>query len=504
LPKPPDVSDCPVIIGAGIAGLATALYLAPIPVLVINKGKFGSGSTGWAQGGIAAAIGADDDPGLHAEDTIRVGGGLVDPAIAHLVAEAAPRAIETLQRWGVTFDRDEAGNLMPGLEAGHSRKRIVHAGGDATGHKIIVALTETARRTPSITLREDTAALSLTRDEQGLTGVHLDHEWLATRRVVLATGGIGQLYAHTTNPPGADGGGLRLAAEAGAVLKDLEFVQFHPTAMDIGRDPMPLATEALRGQGARLITAGGRLVMAHEAAGDLSPRDVVARGIWRSIEAGERVFLDCRAIADFASRFPTVYASCRSAGIDPATTPVPVRPAAHYHMGGVEVDAEGRSSMPGLWACGEVACTGLHGANRLASNSLLEAIVLAERVARSITTTPVCGPALPPSSFPREGTGDNGQTIRALFDRYVGVTRDADGLQEAVRFLSSAIAKGETNAAIPLMIALGALRREESRGAHCRSDFPDTAADAVHSRMTLDEALEKLGTSRLIRRLYNQ
>ncbi len=490
----------PVIIGAGIAGLATALYLAPQPVTVVNKGKFATGSTRWAQGGVAAAILKEDTPAAHAADTIAVGGGLVDPAVAEMVAAAGPAAIEALENWGVRFDRDAEGNLMPGLEAGHSAKRIVHAGGDATGHEIIDALTARARATPSITLLEDTAATALTRDDQGVSGVYLNNRWVASRRIVIATGGLGHLFADTTNPPGSNGDGIRLAAEIGAVCRDLEFIQFHPTAIDLGRDPMPLATEALRGQGARLIDNTGEFVMAGQPAGDLSARDVVARAIWHVIESGGRVFLDCRAVSDFAGRFPTVLETCRSAHIDPRLTPIPVRPAAHYHMGGVEVDADGRSSVEGLWVCGEAASTGLHGANRLASNSLLEAIVFARRVAESIQAfqsspslragegdiTPP-HPALSPDGG--EGKVPPG-SYRSLFEEHVGVTRDEAGLIQAVRTLAQPALAGDRSATLPLMIALAALNRKESRGAHSRTDFPETMEIAEHSRMTLAEALD--------------
>jgi L-aspartate oxidase len=485
--NPADVTGQPVIIGAGIAGLAAALFLAPLPVVVINKGKFATGATNWAQGGIAAAIGADDAPAFHAADTIAVGGGLVDPAIAALVANAAPGAIETLRQWGVAFDSG-----TPGLEAGHSHPRIVHAGGDATGHEIIMALTERARQTASITLLEDVKATSLLVDDGAITGVAIaarsgESSVIATGTVILATGGIGQLYLHTTNPPGAGGSGLLLAARAGAVLKDMEFVQFHPTAMDIGKDPMPLATEALRGQGARLITETGDFIMAGAAKGDLSPRDVVARTIWRSWQAGHQTFLDCRPVADFATRFPTVAATCASVGIDATATPIPIRPAAHYHMGGVEVDAAGRTSIAGLWACGEVACTGLNGANRLASNSLLEGIVFARQIADDIVGLPPSVPSRP-SGLKIEPPHVADRSYREVLDRYAGVIRDGAGLETATQFLAKGFAAKLGPAALAFMIALCALNRRESRGAHFREDFPKTDLEAKHSYITMASA----------------
>ena len=491
-----DLSGCPVIIGAGIAGLAAALYLAPLPVVLLTKRKIASGATNWAQGGIAAAIGPGDTPALHAADTIAVGGGLVDPAIAALVANAAPGAIETLSEWGVAFDRDAVGNLSPGLEAGHSNPRIVHAGGDATGHKIILALTERARATPSITLLEDYKATSLLVDDGRIAGVTIvtqDGEagTIATGTVILATGGIGQLYLHTTNPPGAGGSGLLLAARAGAVLKDMEFVQFHPTAMDIGLDPMPLATEALRGQGARLITETGDYIMAGAPKGDLSPRDVVARAIWASWQSGHDTFLDCRPVANFAARFPTVAASCAKAGIDATVTPIPVRPAAHYHMGGVEVDENGRTLIEGLWACGEVACTGLNGANRLASNSLLEGIVFAKRIAADIAAAPLRKGTILSSAVKSTPTITDDRSYRQILDRYAGVIRDGEGLQKATRDLASGFMSKHGPSALGFIIALTALDRTESRGAHYRVDFPTALSHAVHSRITLAQAAER-------------
>ena len=380
-----------VIVGAGIAGLATALSLAPAPVVVVTQATLATeAATGWAQGGIAAALGPDDSPELHAADTLRAGGGLGDPSIVAMVAAQAPACIEALIGWGVRFDRDPDGGTALGLEAAHARARVAHAGGDASGRRILDSLVAAVRRQPSIAVIEGFRATDLALGEDGVVGLYGIQDGrsrlLAARAVVLATGGIGGLYAATTNPLGAVGSGLTLAARAGAVLRDLEFVQFHPTALALGADPMPLATEAIRGEGAILVDGRGERFMADVPGAELAPRDVVARAIWRQIAAGQEVFLDARIAlgSRFARRFPTVTAICHAAGLDPARQPIPVRPAAHYHMGGVAVTASGRTTVPGLWACGEVAATGLHGANRLASNSLLEAVAFAGWVAADL------------------------------------------------------------------------------------------------------------------------
>jgi len=476
-----------VVVGAGVAGLATALALAPLPVLLLAKGRLGlEAATGWAQGGIAAALGPDDAPELHALDTLAAGAGLSDEAVARRVAAAAPACIQWLVDLGAPFDRDATGALALGLEAAHRRRRIVHAAGDGSGRVVLATLLSAARATPSIELVEGAAALELTVAEGRANGLYVQREgrveWFAARAVVLATGGLGGLYAHTTNPLGARGEGLALAARAGAVLRDVEFVQFHPTAIAAGRDPMPLATEALRGEGAVLVDETGRRFMADVPGAELAPRDVVARAIWAELEAGRRVFLDARASLGtrFFERFPSVTALCRDVGIDPANEPIPVRPAAHYHMGGIAVNDSGRSSLAGLWACGEVAATGLHGANRLASNSLVEALAYARWIAEDIAGesaaagSPVVLPPAPPAGG---GMPTALARMRAVMDARAGVIRDADGLAEAVRLLTAPAFEAEDmtlrNAALAaLFVATAALRREESRGGHCRRDFP--------------------------------
>ncbi|TXL71324.1 L-aspartate oxidase [Vineibacter terrae] len=490
-----------VVVGAGIGGLATALRLAPMPVTVLSAAFLGEGvASAWAQGGIAAACGDDDHPGLHADDTIAAAGGIADPAIVDVVTRAAPGCIDDLVALGVRFDRDAAGRLRLGREGGHHRHRIVHAAGDATGGEIMRALLAAARAAPSITLVEAAIAEEILVEDGRLQGVIArcggSAVLFTADAVVLATGGLGGLYRHTSNPVTARGRGVALAARAGAVLADLEFVQFHPTALDIGRDPMPLVTEAVRGEGAVLVDDAGLPIMSglHPLA-DLAPRDVVARAVWRKRQAGGRVYLDARAAvgAAFPERFPTVTAACRAAGIDPVAAPIPVAPAAHYHMGGVAVDIDGRSTLPGLWAVGEVAATGLHGANRLASNSLLEALVFANRLADDIKGTPPDAARRAPR--PRLTLGMDVDESAAMLrlrhrmDTCVGVERDASGLRLAIDDIGSlrrTAASGTLAdaALVAELVATAALRRCETRGGHCRVDHPD-AAPAARSRLTL-------------------
>ncbi len=421
-----------VIVGAGVAGLTAALsygsVIAPQTrtteapsqgadtsygsagvrrVVVLTKtGATAAGAGGasvWAQGGVASAVGDDDDPALHAADTLAAGAGLNDAAIVELLTGEGPRRIRSLLALGARFDREAGGGLALGREAAHSRRRILHARGDATGAEVVRALVAAVRRAPAIEVVDEAFALDLVLAGgrvAGVTALHGDGRRALYRApvVVLATGGLGQLFLYTTNPPEATADGLAMAARAGARLVDLEFVQFHPTALAVagapGRAPLPLLTEALRGEGAVLIDDRGvRFMTAVHPDGELAPRDVVARAIWGRLNAGRRVYLDARgAVGErFPERFPTVFELCRRHGLDPRVEVLPVVPAAHYHMGGVAVDARGRTSLPGLWACGEVAATGAHGANRLASNSLLEALVFGARVAEDVAACAATG-----------------------------------------------------------------------------------------------------------------
>ncbi|HEY4040289.1 MAG TPA: L-aspartate oxidase [Rhodopila sp.] len=494
-----DIGRAPVVIGGGIAGLMTALRLAPMPVVVLAKAPLQTeASSAWAQGGVAAALGSDDSPGLHHADTLAAGAGLCDADVARRVTMAGPAAIEILSRYGARFDSDPAGTPRLGLEAAHARRRIVHATGDGTGKEIMRALVAAVRQTPSITVQEGVEARRLLVGDGAISGVLAAAPSgamvLPTSRVVLATGGVGGLFLHTTNPRGAFGQGLALAARAGAALVDMEFVQFHPTALDVGGHPLTLVSEAVRGEGATLIDEMGRRFMADVPRGELAPRDVVARAVWRHLDAGHRVFLDARAALGgrFARHFPAIAAACAAAGIDPARQPIPVRPAAHYHMGGVTVDGDGRSTLPGLWASGEVAGTGLHGANRLASNSLLEAVVCAGWVADSVAAAPTGRPGGDVAA--EAPAAADAALIRPVLSRAAGVLREASVLAASLCSLMPLVdsaGSAADPALVALLIVVAAWRRRESRGAHFRSDFPTSdAVLAQRMTMTLKDAID--------------
>lgn len=507
--EPVRATDRVVIVGAGVAALSAALALAPYPVLVISPDPLGLGaSSAWAQGGVAAAVGEGDSPEAHLADTIAAGAGLVDEAVARLVTSEAPALIDALASLGAPFDRDPFGALQLSREAAHGRARVVRVGGDRAGAAIMATLIRAIEASPQVQVLTGLTATDLRVEDGRVTGLRVEDAqgaggWLSAPSVLLAGGGAAGLYAVTTNPVRIRGQMLGMAARAGAVIRDAEFVQFHPTAIDIGEDPAPLATEALRGEGAVLINRDGHRFMPEvDPAAELAPRDIVARAVFRETQAGRRPMLDTRAAIGPAvhGHFPTVAEACARAGIDPAEAPIPVAAAAHYHMGGIAVDAEGRASLPGLWVAGEAACTGLHGANRLASNGLLEALVFGRRAGLSLAATR--GPAR--DAAPAEvalGAPASPQDpaieaeLRALMARDVGVVREAAGLSRALARLSALdrpeLPAGQRNMiAAATMIAAAALDRRESRGAHCRADHPETdAAPARHTLMRLPEAL---------------
>jgi L-aspartate oxidase len=495
-----------LIVGGGLAGLFCALKLAPRRALVLTPGTIDQGAASfWAQGGVAAAVLDTDSPERHAEDTVAAGAGIVDAEIALGMAREARARIDDLFALGVPFDVAD-GKFTPSREAAHSERRIVRVKGDTAGRAIMETLVRAARACDSIALAEGFSAQELLMRDGRVIGLRARGRDEALRdflspAVVLATGGIGHLYRVTTNPNEARGVGLAIAARAGALVADAEFVQFHPTAIDIGVDPAPLATESLRGEGAIIVDRFGRRFMPEiDPAAELAPRDIVARGVFASIAAGRGAFLDARAAvgADFPSRFPTVYASCLKGGVDPVAAPIPIAPAAHYHMGGVATDARGRSSLSGLWAAGEVASTGVHGANRLASNSLLEALVFSARIAEDIRGMADHAP-LAPAEDGAASTQDAPdpalvEELRDVMARDVGVIRDRAGLIRAAGAIlrieaASDGAELRNMATAALLATSAALARQESRGAHFRADFPlAEPALARRSYMTLPQA----------------
>ena len=489
-----------LVVGAGLAGLYLALKLAPRQAYVLTSRRSSAGSaSAWAQGGIAAALASDDSAESHARDTIAAGDGLVDPEIARIVTEAGADRVNDLASLGVPFDRNENGELYLSLEAAHSMPRVARVKGDTAGREIINVMVKRAQAADHIEGLIGWRAESLLIDGNGGIAGALarrdDGALLAVEAdiTVLATGGVGGLFAVTTNPRTARGDSLGMAAVVGATLRDMEFVQFHPTAIDIGRDPAPLATEALRGEGAVLIRPDGtRFMPDYHEQGELAPRDDVARAIFVEIQAGRRPLLDCRESvgSHFPDEFPTVFESCMSAGIDPRVKPIPVAPAVHYHMGGVATDSYGQSSLPGLYAVGECAATGLHGANRLASNSLLEAVVFGGRAAAHINGSDIPerkaqGVRVQPWLSMGPGVS---QSLRNSMTELCGVRRSAAGLNQLLDRIDRLIDKvGRANPLIAShMIAASALAREESRGGHYREDFPNEDARSVSSRLTYD------------------
>ena len=519
-----------VVIGSGIAGLTTALQARRLgSVMVVTKDILSAGSTQWAQGGIAAALGPGDTPEQHLHDTLVAGAGLCDEEAVRTMVSEGPEAVRELIALGTQFDQTAAGELSLTREGGHLRDRIAHAGGDATGAEIQRALIAAVAAAPDIEVIEHALALDLVPGaDGGVAGVtlHVIGEGqrdgvgaVMCRAVVLASGGLGQVYSATTNPSVATGDGMALALRAGAVLRDLEFVQFHPTVMWLGpasKGQQPLISEAVRGEGAFLVDHEGNRFMqgVHELA-DLAPRDVVAKAIMRRMrETGaEQVWLDARHFGEerWKERFPTILAVCRSHGVDPVRELIPVAPACHYASGGVATDLDGQSSVPGLFACGEVACSGVHGANRLASNSLLEGLVFSRRIAARLRE------GLPPLQAPVEDNralglvpGDlRGEVQRRMTER-AGVLRSFEGLTEGAQALDVLAARRaevadtdawETTNLLTISRAMveAALMREETRGSHWREDFPDRDDDtwSRHIDVTLTDGMIGLTTSPL-------
>ncbi|MFF9637633.1 L-aspartate oxidase [Streptomyces bacillaris] len=517
-----------VVVGSGVAGLTTALRCAAagLDTVVVTKARLDDGSTRWAQGGIAAALGEGDTPEQHLADTLVAGAGLCDEEAVRTLVTEGPDAVRRLITTGAHFDTTDSGDIALTREGGHHRRRIAHAGGDATGAEISRALVE-AVRAAALRIIENALVLDLLTDAEGRTaGVSLhvmgegQHDGVGAVRapsVVLATGGMGQVFSATTNPSVSTGDGVALALRAGAEVSDLEFVQFHPTVLFLGAESegqQPLVSEAVRGEGAHLVDASGtRFMLGQHELAELAPRDIVAKAITRRMhEHGtEHMYLDARHFGArmWEQRFPTILAACRAHGIDPVTEPVPVAPAAHYASGGIRTDLRGRTTVPGLYACGEVACTGVHGANRLASNSLLEGLVFAERIAADIAET------RPPRTEPAEAPGDADAPVPLLapeartviqrtMTRGAGVLRSAESLAAAAEELEalhrSAAADADdpdpkvavpgvdtwevTNLLLVSRVLVAAAReREETRGCHWREDRPDR--DDAHWRRHL-------------------
>ncbi|HSL17273.1 MAG TPA: L-aspartate oxidase [Methylomirabilota bacterium] len=489
-----------LVVGGGIAGMMAALHARHREVLVLGKTPLGrGGSSPIAQGGVAAAVGQGDSPVHHARDTMAAGAGLCREEVVRAVTREGPERIAELVALGAAFDRDPSGELELGREGAHDRPRIVHAAGDATGAEIVHTLAGRLHDEGRIEILGDRMALELVVDRGRVAGVlvvdrHGRPGLIAANAVVLATGGIGRLWSATTNPPESTGDGLAMAARAGASLAGLEFVQFHPTGLDVRADTTPLLTEALRGEGALLVDESGHRIMANvDVRAELAPRDVVARTIWNQIQVGHRVFLDATGLADgFEARFPSVLELCLLHGVDPRREPVPVTPSAHYHMGGVVVGLDGSTSLSGLWACGECAWTGLHGANRLASNSLLEALVFGRRAGESVAAVARdlasaeriaaaaaragLAVALEPWADPSDPVVSE---LRRVMWRDVGLVRSMGGLRRAQLDLErlhhrAGPGLGElcNMLTVAQMVTTAASLRSESRGAHFRRDIP--------------------------------
>ena len=495
----PDV----VIVGGGVAGLTVALNLAPRKVCVITKSSLGvNTSSSWSQAGIAASIDKDDSNQQHLDDTLKTAKGLADEAVVKKIVSESASVIKDLEKIGVQFDKNPDGSFNLGLEGAHSHKRIVGSKGDSSGIEIMRGLINEVEKSEHITVLENVSIDSIMHEDNTIYGVigrftnnniPNNHVVIQSSHIVLATGGLGGIFANTTNPRSSYGEGIALAAQVGATLSDMEFVQFHPTGLDFGLDPTPLATEAIRGAGAHLVNQNNeRFMLGVHPEVELAPRDIIAQNIFQQLDQGNSVFLDCRNNigGDFETRFPQVHSYCVKAEIDPAKDLMPIIPVAHYHIGGVKTDLTGRTSVEGLWCCGEVAATGVHGANRLASNSLLEALVFGKIVAEEINKQPFKQQSdVVSSSFIKTYKEKTRSKIRArkfiwqlrsTMMRNLGIVRNQasifKGLTEIIRIERESrglSAKLNDMILVSKFIIVGAMKRAESRGCHLRFDYPN-------------------------------
>ena len=483
-----------LVVGSGVAGLHTAWRASSAgSVVVLTKRSLFDSATAYAQGGIAAALGAGDSPDLHRNDTLAAGAALCDTEAVDVLVKEGPARVHDLFTAGAHFDLDPSGKFKLGREAAHSRRRIVHAHGDQTGAEVARTLIERVQESTTIRVSEKTRVLDLIVDRGCCIGVRATVAGRATEFIadatVLATGGCGQVYRHTTNPVVATGDGYAIAHRAGVKLADMEFVQFHPTALDTPENPLALISEAVRGEGAVLLNeAGERFMVKRHRLAELAPRDIVAREIFRQQKGGKRVYLDARKLGlAFTKRFPGIFALCRARGINPVSDLIPVTPAAHYMMGGIVTDLAGRATLSRLYACGEVSRTGVHGANRLASNSLLEGLVFAERVARDMLNIEPLEHIPAKMRWTAPPLSDRGAAqvaaddIRRVMWDNAGIDRTAERLRDglaALAEIADRLPMGATEEQNMVdtarLIAEAALLRKESRGGHYRSDFPHT------------------------------
>jgi len=493
----PDV----VIVGGGIAGLTVALNLAPRKVCVITKSTLGvNTSSSWAQGGIAASIDKNDSNEDHVSDTLRTAKELADEDVVRTIVNESSNVIKDLEEIGVQFDKNPDGSFNLGLEGAHSFNRIVRSKGDSSGIEIMRGIIKEVKSAKHVTILENISIDSIMSENNIIYGVigrltdkniPDNHVVIQSPQVVLATGGLGGIYANTTNPRSSYGEGIALAAQAGATLTDMEFVQFHPTGLDFGLDPTPLATEAIRGEGALLVNQNNeRFMFEVHPNNELAPRDIIAQNIFKQIEKGNSVFLDCRnkIFKNFKDRFPQVYSYCIKADINPEEELIPIIPVAHYHIGGVKTNLKGQTSIRGLWCCGEVAATHVHGANRLASNSLLESLVFGKIVAKEINSQPIEKERelISPTFIKtyKEKTKNKIMAkkyiwqLRSSMMRNLGIVRNKvsilRGLTEIIKIERESrglSAKLNDMILVSKFIIIGAFKRMESRGCHLRSDF---------------------------------